>query len=149
MNKFGKLFLGVGSFLTLVALGVLIVVFATSGNPKDVNPVSFTGAWTAQVNESTFVATITDDGIEIQWNQGDDTSALYWKGTFPVPLNAHNGDLFDVTSVGDVDAMSKSLLASQHTTKVFTYKDGQLDFVLTVTGVNQTIHLERSSNESQ
>jgi hypothetical protein len=146
MKNLGKKLVAVGSFLVLAAVGVLIAIYATSGDAKAVDPVSFTGAWTAQINESTFVATITGDGIEIQWNQGDDISALYWKGTFPAPLNVHKGDLFNVTSAGDTAAMADSMLASQNATKMFTYDNGTLSFELTVMGVKQTVHLKHQND---
>ena len=132
-----------GSFLVLAATGVLIAAFAMSGGKPAASapPPTFNGSWKAQVNDATFVAIITGDGIEIMWNTDTDTQGLYWKGSFPVPLT--NGDVLTITSTGDTDTMSNSLLASQDAIKVFTYQNGTLDFKLTVAGVTTTVHLKQ------
>lgn len=145
-HSLGKIFIAVGSFLVLAAAGVLIALYAYSGNPSDTNPVSLTGAWKGELNESSFVATITDNQIEIQWKTDPDTIGLYWKGTFATPVNAHAGDMFTVTSAGDVEAMSNSLLGSTHTSKVFTYDHRELTFEFTIMKVNTTVHLQRQNN---
>jgi hypothetical protein len=142
MSKLGKVFLTFGVLLVVLAAAFGVFVYATAGNASDTNPVSVDGPWSAQQGSVTFMAIIAGDGIEVQWVDGDDTSALYWKGTFPMPPNAHKGDEFQVTSVGDTEAMGNSLLGSQDSTKVFTYKKGELSFTLRVAGVKQTVHLE-------
>lgn len=142
MHKLSKIFLVVGSALVLAALTFGFLVYVNAGDPTDTDPVHFDGTWSAQVNASTFVATIANDTIEIQW-QNNDSSGLYWKGSFPRPLNASKGGSFDVLSIGDTAAMQESLLGSGDTTKTFTYENRTLNFQMTVLGVTQTVHLEK------
>lgn len=143
MRNLGKLFITLGSVIALLAAAFGIFVYSMSGNPSDTNPLSFNGPWSAQVNSTSFMTTITGDDIEIQWVEGDDTSGLYWKGTFPVPASMTQGSEFDIKSTGDVSAMSASLFGSQDDQKTFTYKNGKLNFKMTVAGVTTIVHLER------
>jgi hypothetical protein len=102
--------------------------------------VNLNGKWAADMNSSTMLATVTDDGIEIQWANGDD-SALYWKGTFSVPKDA--GSKFQVISQADRPTMSGSMLASQDETKTFVYENNTINFSVTVIGVTTKVHLHR------
>jgi hypothetical protein len=144
-HPWAKAFLIIGSVLVIAALGFGGLIYVNSGDPTDTEPVSFTGTtWVGNVNTSTFSATILENDIEILW-KNEESSALYWKGTFPTPLNAHLGDMFTVTSVGNTEAMSNSLLGSQDETKVFTYENRTLNFQMTVMGVTTTVHLEKQN----
>jgi hypothetical protein len=143
MRNLSKVLIGVGAFLVVLALSFGALIYATAGNASDTDPLTLNGPWQDQVNSATFVATITGDSIEIQWTDGDDTSGLYWKGSFPTPPNMTVGSEFVVESIGDTEAMEASLLGSQNKTKVFTYDNGELSFTMTVAGVSTIVRLEK------
>lgn len=138
------------AFAAIVIIGVTIFLLGTDvKKPSDTKPaaaaeaqapVSLNGHWTADLNDSTMIATVTDDGIEIQWATGNE-SALYWKGTFRVPNSF--GSKFDVVSDADVGAMSSSFLASQDTLKTFTYEHGRLHFTMSAVGITRVVYLTR------
>lgn len=144
--------------IAAIAAGLIVLAFAatllltwspdtsSSAPPNNTNApaaahvANLNGKWTADLNNSTMVATITDDGIEIQWATGND-SALYWKGTFKVPSSI--GSKFDVVSVADQGAMQESILASQDTMKTFTYEHGKITFILRAVGVTTKVELHK------
>ena len=80
-------------------------------------------------------ATIRDNSIEINI-VGNDTRSLYWKGTFPVGTER-------IKSVADKEALAASMLGSQESEKVFTLKDEQIDFDMSIAGTTRTVHLRR------
>jgi hypothetical protein len=101
-------------------------------------PASLVGHWT-QVRGmpgDTMVADITNDKITIQMTLGNSTG-LYWVGTFD-PTKAAAGS---IVSVGDTDAMSTQLFASNEKTKTFFYKDGGLSYGFSMMGVSSTVYL--------
>lgn len=108
-------------------------------------PVSLDGTWTQSssgIPGIKMTATISDNKISIGMNTGSDTGT-YWIGSFDTLLTKSQS--FTVTSTGDVSAMEGDLLASQDSSKVFTYKNGYLSFPFSIMGVNTTVHLQRSS----
>lgn len=141
MKKVLFIVASVVALIGLVTGGILLAV-VSKGNPSDTNPISFNGPWQAKLGDATLNAVITGDGIEIHWVTSQ-TDAIYWKGTFPAPLNATQGSSFQVVSIGDKAAMDESLLASQDEAKAFTYDKGKLTFKMTVMGVETMIHLEK------
>jgi len=144
-RPWAKAFLWIGSALVVSAMILGGLIYVNAGDPTDTEPLSFTGTtWVGKVNASTFSATILENDIEITW-KNEESSALYWKGTFPTPLNAHLGDMFTVKSVGNTEAMGQSLLGSQDEFKVFTYENRLLKFQMTVMGVTQTVSLEKQN----
>ena len=94
-------------------------------------PASLNGTWKAEGLE----AVIGDDSIEINI-VGNDTSSLYWAGTFPAGSES-------VKSVADTEALSASMLGSQDAEKIFTVKDDQIDFKMSIAGTTRTVHLKR------
>ena len=108
--------------------------------PKKVEkPADLTGTW-KQTNpnsqDSWMEATIANGTIEIDWVTQDSRS-LYWKGTYEAPTKA--GD-WKWTSQGDTAAMEQSLLASQDTTKDFTYtKADGISWQASAMGVTTTV----------
>jgi hypothetical protein len=112
-----------------------------SDNPADPSSgASLNGHWTADLGSSTLLAVVTDNGIEIQWANGD-SSALYWKGTFPVPQKLVAK--FTIVSEGDLHAMDESMLGSKDLEKTFTYENNTINFSLTAIGVTTKVHLSR------
>lgn len=110
--------------------------------PFDKLPPSFDGHWVTvnPTDDGNFEATISNDHIEILFagTADDDTTALYWDGTFPTSSDK-------IVSQGNVKKMSNALLASQDKTKTFVYKDGELSFPFSMMGVSSTIHLKKNS----
>jgi hypothetical protein len=128
--------------IAAVVIGVVGYAMFLSGNPKDTTPVTFNGPWQAKLNDATLNAVISGDGIEIHLVTSQ-TDAIYWKGTFPTPMNVTHGSIFTIVSAGDTVVMDESLLASQDKTKEFTFDNGKLKFKMTVMGVTQTVELEQ------
>lgn len=127
------------SFLAIVAI-VMLVTYCVNRVVGDNTPHTLEGTWVSTQDEPSLTATIQPNEVSIMWTAGSTTS-LYWQGTFPSSGQAVDGTT--IVSVGDKEALSKSLLGSLGETKEFTYKDGKLQFSLTVLGVAQTIRLER------
>lgn len=94
---------------------------------------SFDGKWHAQ----NFDATIKGNHIEIQLKY-DDSSSLYWQGTFPQDTDAR-----EITSVADKKALDASILGSQDNSKVFAFDHGELTFEMSMLGTTRTVHLKK------
>ena len=92
---------------------------------------SLNGTWKADG----FEAVIADNSIEVNIVD-QDTSSLYWKGTFPAGSET-------VTSEADTEALSESMLGSQATTKIFIVKDNEISFKITVMGTSKVVHLKK------
>lgn len=92
-------------------------------------PVSLNGTWKADG----FEAVIADNSIEVNIVD-QDTSSLYWKGTFPAGSDK-------VVSEADTAALSESMLGSQDATKEFTVKDDEISFKITIMGTSKVVHL--------
>lgn len=87
------------------------------------------------------IATITNDTIEVYWVfEGDDTTALYWAGTFVPPTS--DGE-YSWDSENDTEQTSSALLASGDETKTFTYSDSVISYDVTAMGVTTTVELEK------
>lgn len=138
------------TILIVLFVLVLLVAMAACGSSSDkAAPTTttsaqedkvpnFEGNWqTAKDAPVAMTARIHDGVITIQWND-DEMQGLYWVGTWPYLAGQDT-----LTSVGDTDTMSSALLASQDSTKEFTYKDGNISYKLTIVGVTTTITLSK------
>lgn len=110
-----------------------------------VEPLDLTGEW-KQTNSNSAdawqAATITADRIEIDWvNETESTTAIYWAGTYVPP--AEDTESYSWESQADAAALENALLASQDSTKAFTYENGVLSYELTAMGVTMTVQMER------
>jgi hypothetical protein len=148
-----KLWFVLAFVAALVVSGVTAFALTNSSSPKTPSniseplriPVQLVGTWT-QTNETsgiTAVADITVNHIQIDIQTSNGMTGVYWIGTFDTAN--HMTTSFTVTSQGDTKEMSSDLLASLDSTKVFTYKDGDLSYHFSMVGVNYVIHLGRSS----
>lgn len=143
----------------LAAIGLAVYIFvlrgptpATAEGVPAANSVAETvqapdliGSW-RQVDGSSAdsyqIATITDDAIEVYWRMdAQDTTALYWAGSFQAPTTA--AEPFSWTSSNDTARTGASPLASSDPSKVFTYEAGQISYDASAMGVTQTIHLAK------
>ncbi|MFT8705370.1 hypothetical protein [Bifidobacterium aquikefiricola] len=107
-------------------------------------PLDLTGTWASKsddASDTTMQATVKDSTIEINWVTPDSTS-LYWTGSYEAPTEAT--DTYSWTSQGDTETMSSALLASQDSTKDFTYENGELTFETSALGATKTIRLHRN-----
>lgn len=120
-----------------VAVAVMAGLTACGGASSE--PQDVTGTWSYNKDSVGFEAQITGDQIEIILTL-DDTSGLYWKGTFESPLT--NGQL--VKSTADTEALSASLYGSGSDVKEFTYTGGHLNFTFEIMGTTRTIELTKS-----
>jgi len=126
---------------TAIAALTITLAAMLTGCGAPATPVDLAGTWTSPAGDPPqFVATVTDDQIEIQI-VNDDTKGLYWKGTFPVPDGA-TGDVA-VTSAADTEALSTSILGSGDASKTFTYAAGKLSFDFTMLGVTKTVAMSK------
>ncbi|QGN58859.1 hypothetical protein [Nostocoides sp. HKS02] len=120
-----------------VLTALLVLPFAlsacgpTNSPVKAEKAVSLNGTWKADGLE----AVIAENSVEIHIVDKD-TSSLYWKGTFPTGSDT-------VTSVADKEALSSSMLGSQDAEKVFTIKDNEITFKMSMLGTTKTIHLKK------
>jgi len=103
-------------------------------------PADLTGDWVQEnAGDSFQSATVTADTITVNWvSTEDDTTAIYWVGTYQAPTDAGN---FTWTSARDEEATNSALLASTDPTKDFAYADGKISYKVTAMGVTKTISL--------
>lgn len=124
---------------TLISISLLAIgLSACTGS--DASGVSSQASKTASMNGTWkadgFEAEVSDNLIEVNIVD-QDTSSLYWKGTFP----QQQGE--KITSEADVDALSESMLGSQDLTKEFTVKGGEISFKITIMGTSKVVHLKK------
>ncbi|MFT8638708.1 hypothetical protein [Bifidobacterium sp.] len=116
---------------------------SSSSSPEPAPPLDLTGTWASQSDDSSdtiMQATIKDSTIEINWVAPDSTS-LYWTGSYEAPTEAT--DTYSWTSQGDTETMSTALLASQDSTKDFTYENDELTFEASALDTTKTMRLQR------
>ena len=137
--------------VTAIALALAAALFGTiiyavasmppkAGSYADKNAtevVVLDGAWKSTSDDPNFRALIKNGTIEVYF-VADDTSSLYWKGTFPW----NKGDE-SVPSTADVAALEGSLLGSQAKQKRFLYNGDNLLFDFTIMGTTTTITMEK------
>jgi hypothetical protein len=102
-----------------------------------------TGTWTddKDPNQGASKIQAVIRGSVIQVTLSDqDTSALYWKGSFPKTSASGTETL---VSTGDMKANKSSVIADWTKTKTFVYKDGELTFDLKMMGVTRHVHLQK------
>ncbi len=118
-----------------------------STNTSDAVVLDLSGGWKqANSNSETSyqIAMISDGTIEVYWKTDDDTTSLYWAGTYIAPTSEINKYSWD--SVNDKSRTDAALLASGDDTKTFTYKEGVISYSVTALGVTTTVELERSDD---
>lgn len=142
--------------LALVMVATLVFAFTACGGNESPGgdtaseeaekeePLDLTGDWQQVTAEGDGMkATIEGEEITIDWVfEEDDTTALYWAGTYVPPTEAI--DEYSWTSENDTEKTSSALMASTGETKDFTYKDGALSFEVSALGVTKTVELERA-----
>lgn len=106
---------------------------------EEVPVTTVNGEWKGGEEGFMFVAKIRQDTITIKIDMEDDTSALYWQGTFDSNLQPENS----FESEADVDALASSILGSTEKTKVFEYTGDTIDFEFGMMGVTKVVHLEQ------
>ncbi len=140
--------------LTLIlALTLIFVLNGCNGNTSggDANnatgatPLKLDGGWKQRNSDSDtnyHVAMIADGTIEVYWRAEDNSTSLYWAGTYTAPTTGGNEYSWD--SANDKSRTEAALLASSDDTKTFTYKDGIISYSVSALGVTKTFELERS-----
>lgn len=107
-----------------------------------------TGVWTqVDAGDSYQQATIQGDTIEINWISSDGTTALYWAGSYTAPETA--AEPYSWTSENDTAKTSGALLASQDTSKEFTYENGTISYEASMMGVTTTLQLEKTGEADE
>ena len=117
---------------------------APAEDPAEETILNLEGEW-KQVNsaseDSYQIATIGGDEITVYWfDATTDTKSLYWAGTYVAPTEP--GDTYSWESANDTEQTSMALMASPDEIKEFTYKDGQLQYDVSMMGSTQTVKLE-------
>lgn len=109
--------------------------------------VDLTGTWRQIDSDSddTFhIAAIDEDSISVYWfTVSDNTTALYWAGTFVAPAD---GGAYSWESENYHDITDYALLASGDDTKKFSYDNGKLSYEVSMMGVSTTVVLKKNSN---
>lgn len=129
------------AIISAILVGVLIAVGAVllyEGNSEShavrTSAVSYNGTWTAK-GDPKFVAKIQGNNVKIVLIS-DDTSGLYWSGTFPA-----GGET--ITSKANIKELEDSLFGSTSATKTFTVKDDALQFTFEILGTNRVVTLTK------
>lgn len=131
----------IAAIIALLLCGCTLTAYSGKGEEKGTVP-DLTGSWieTNTDSDAKMSAEITSDTIEVYWSS-DDTSAIYWSGTYVAPTEAGT---YTWSSVNDHDKTDSALLASGDDTKDFTYNsDGEITFDVTAMGVTKTVHLAK------
>ena len=132
--------------LTAFTLVLILMLSLTAcGGTKSKVPPDLTGQWkqtNSNSEDSYQTASISGNEIEVYWyTESDQTSALYWAGTFEAPTTSDEPYTWD--SINDKEKTSSAMLASGDDTKTFTYKDGQISYSVSALGVTSTVILEK------
>jgi hypothetical protein len=109
----------------------------------EVDLEDFLGTWVTadMVNETAFLAEITENKIVIHWSKEDySKNGVYWVGTFPLL------DPKSIVSIADEAEMAKSEIASGNSTKAFVYRNDHLEFEFRYGIRTQTIHLKKENS---
>lgn len=122
---------------------------APSGNDESntLTVLDLIGGWKQKNSKSDTshqIAMIDDGTIEVYWKADDNTTSLYWAGTYIEPASETNEYSWD--SVNDKSRTDTALLASGDDTKTFTHKDGIISYSVSAMGVTTTVELERSDD---
>ena len=124
---------------------ILMLLLTACGGAKSKTPPDLTGQWkqtNSNSEDSYQTASISGNEIEVYWyTESDQTSALYWAGTFEAPTTSDEPYTWD--SINDKEKTSSAMLASGDDTKTFTYKDGQISYSVSALGVTSTVILEK------
>lgn len=143
MKRLLKMLLVIALTLTLVSCGGN--TNAPSGN--DESNLDLSGGWkqrNSNSNTNYQIAMIADGTIEVYWKSDDNTTSLYWAGTYDTPTSESNE--YSWNSVNDKSRTDSALLASGDDTKTFTYKDGVISCSVSAMGTTTTVELERSDD---
>jgi len=90
------------------------------------------------------VAAIDEDTITIYWYTADDqTTALYWTGSFEAPTD---NEKYSWDSKNYHELTDYALLASGDDTKTITYDNGEVSYEVSMLGVTTTVTLKKSED---
>lgn len=128
---------------TLAVVGIILTAILTM--PPKAGPyvdsttkaLVMDGVWESD-SDPKFKALIRNGVIEINI-VAEDTTTLYWKGTFP-----WTPDATEIKSMADRAALDPSMFGSGEESKTFVYRGSQLDFDFTIMGTKTTIELEKN-----
>lgn len=127
-----------------IAAAVLALCLSSCGSKSSDVPPDLTGEWRQVGESSNFyqVATITGDTIETYWYLVADGSVyLFWSGTFTPPETGK--EPYSWKSVNDLEKAANSPWAMRDETKSFTYKDGQIHYIVRMGNLNVSVALEK------
>jgi hypothetical protein len=136
--------------LTIVlVLALALTLAACGGNTNTPAPtvLDLSGGWqqtNSNSDTSYQIAMIADGTIEVYWKSDDDSTSLYWAGTYIAPTSETNEYSWD--SANDKSRTDTALLASGDDTKTFTHKDGTISYSVSAMGVTTTVELKRSDD---
>lgn len=110
-------------------------------------PIVLTGTWTSENTDGSYQeAIITNDSIEINWvSDNGATKSIYWSGTYIAPTEFT--EEYSWISDRNKEKTDSSLLASTDDTKEFIYKDGKINYEVTLMGTTSTFELSQTSKE--
>lgn len=137
MTRTGLTFIIAGAILLGVLAGVgalLIHQNNSESHAVRTSTVSYDGTWTAK-SDPNFVATIHGNNVKIVLTS-DDTSGLYWSGTFPA-----GGET--ITSKAHTKELEDSLFGSTSATKTFIVKEDALQFTFEILGTSRVVTLTK------
>ena len=137
--------------LILAALAVLVVLGAvfvprlfnspSGGSAASWGLSDLSGAWIGNNGQKDVVsAQIGADGITINWDDGEGTTMLYWKGSFPVPEGSQ-AEKAVTSRASERDTID--LLASQSDTKDFAVRRDRITFSMSALGVTYQVTMRR------
>lgn len=126
--------------VALIAAGIIYVPRLLSTASPSWSASDLLGNWAeTTTNESVMKATVTQNTIEIYWSS-DDTSALYWKGSFPVP----EGSQAEKTVISTASPENATaLMASSDPSKTFTVRRDAIIYDVSALGVTTRVTLKR------
>jgi len=130
---------------TMVLAFLLTLVGCGTIKKSELTVLDLTGGWkqTNSDSETSYqIAMIADDTIEIYWKGDDETTSLFWAGTYQPPTSDTKEYIWE--SESDKGRTETALLASTSDTKTFTYQDGVISYPVTFLGITKTVELKRT-----
>lgn len=115
---------------------IAIFIFVMMTTTACAKSTSYTGTWKS-TGDLEFIANIKKNHVDIVWVVDDETSGLYWKGTFPATKKT------TIMSIADTEALNSSIFGSLDKSKQFIYKNKRLIFSFSAFGVTKTISLKK------
>lgn len=126
--------------VAIIAAGIIYIPRILPNASPSWSANDLIGNWAeTKTNESVMKATVAQSTIEIYWSS-EDTTALYWKGSFPVP----EGNQAEKTIISTASPENAtSIMASSDPQKTFTVRKDTITFDFSALGITTKVTMKK------